>query len=134
AASPKQLAELQTWLRSPSLPSGLAQRARIITFAADGVANSEIAELLGCSRQTVITWRQRFTRSGIAGLTDRPRAGPPPTIHVHKELESDALPPPPPPPSMCTRNWRSSPSPSPARRRPRARPIGRPGRWPASWA
>ena len=91
AASPKQLAELQTWLRSPSLPSGLAQRARIITLAADGVANSEIAELLGCSRQTVITWRQRFTRSGIAGLTDRPRAGRPPTIDVHKELEIVAV-------------------------------------------
>ncbi|MFL6295657.1 MAG: IS630 family transposase, partial [Actinomycetes bacterium] len=71
--------------------SGLAQRARIITLAADGVANSEIAELLGCSRQTVITWRQRFTRSGIAGLTDRPRAGRPPTIDVHKELEIVAV-------------------------------------------
>src|SRR5215218_8627004 len=91
AASPKQLAELQTWLRSPSLPSGLAQRARIITLAADGMANSEIAELLGCSRQTVITWRQRFTRSGIAGLTGRPRAGRPPTIDVHKELEIVAV-------------------------------------------
>jgi DNA-binding CsgD family transcriptional regulator len=91
AASPKQLAELHAWLRSPSLPSGLAQRARIVTLAADGVANSEIAELLGCSRQTVITWRQRFTQSGIAGLSDRPRPGRPATIDVHKELEIVAV-------------------------------------------
>src|SRR5215213_5467662 len=105
AASPKQLAELQTWLRSPSLPSGLAQRARIITLAADGVANSEIAELLGCSRQTVITWRQRFTRSGIAGLTDRPRPGRPPTIDVHKELEIVAVTLAGPPPTSGETHW-----------------------------
>ena len=115
AVSPKQLAELHTWLRSPSLPSGLAQRARIITLAADGVANTEIAELLGCSRQTVVTWRQRFTRSGIAGLL----TGPGPAAQ---------------PPSMCTRSWRSSPSRSLVRRRPRARRTGPPERWPASWA
>src|SRR5436309_3297433 len=54
AVSPRQLAELHTWLRSPSLPSGLAQRARIITLAADGMANSQIAEFVGCSRQTVV--------------------------------------------------------------------------------
>ena len=105
AASPKQLAELHTWLRSPSLPSGLAQRARIITLAADGVANSEIAELLGCSRQTVITWRQRFARSGIAGLTDRPRPGRPPTIDVHKELEIVAVTLAGPPPTSGETHW-----------------------------
>ena len=104
-ASPKQLAELHTWLRSPSLPSGLAQRARIITLAADGVANSEIAELLGCSRQTVITWRQRFTQSGIAGLTDRPRPGRPPTIDVHKELEIVAVTLAGPPPTSGETHW-----------------------------
>ena len=105
AASPKQLAELHSWLRSPSLPSGLAQRARIITLAADGVANSEIAERLGCSRQTVITWRQRFTRSGIAGLTDRPRPGRPPTIDVHKELEIVAVTLAGPPPTSGETHW-----------------------------
>jgi transposase len=105
AASPKQLAELHTWLRSPSLSSGLAQRARIITLAADGVANSEIAELLGCSRQTVITWRQRFTQAGIAGLTDRPRPGRPPTIDVHKELEIVAVTLAGPPPTSGETHW-----------------------------
>jgi transposase len=85
--SAEQLAELRTWLRSSSIPAGLAQRARIITLAADGVANAEIAELAGCSRQTVITWRQRFAQHGPDGLGDRPRSGRPRAIDVHKELE-----------------------------------------------
>lgn len=49
--SAEQLAELRTWLRSSSIPAGLAQRARIVTLAAEGTANTEIAELAGCSRR-----------------------------------------------------------------------------------
>jgi len=37
----------------------LAQRARIVLLAADGVSHTEIADRLGVSRQTVITWRGR---------------------------------------------------------------------------
>jgi Winged helix-turn helix len=107
------LAELASWLRSPSTPAGLAQRARIITLAADGVANTDIAELAGCSRQTVVTWRQRFTQHGIAGLHNRPRPGRPRTIDVHS-------------------SWRSSPPPWPARHRSPARRTGPPGHSPTS--
>jgi transposase len=85
--APTDLAELASWLRSPSTLARLAQRARIITLAAEGVANTDIAELAGCSRQTVVTWRQRFTQHGIAGLHNRPRPGRPRTIDMHKELE-----------------------------------------------
>src|SRR5207249_11903960 len=87
AVTSKQLAELEAWLRSPSTPSGLAQRARIITLAAHGMANTEIAELAGCARQTVIHWRQRFAHAGIQGLIDRKRPGRPPAIDLHKRLE-----------------------------------------------
>jgi transposase len=51
----------------------LVQRARILLLAAEGVANSEIAERLGVSRPTVIAWRKRYVREGLAGgLADRP--------------------------------------------------------------
>jgi transposase len=55
----------------------LAQRARIVLLAADGVSNTEIASRVGVSRPTVIDWRARYQRSGMAGLDDEPRSGRP---------------------------------------------------------
>ena len=46
---------LESWTRSTSIRAGLAQRARIVLLAADGVSNTEIAERVGVSRQTVIS-------------------------------------------------------------------------------
>ncbi|TDD79051.1 IS630 family transposase [Actinomadura rubrisoli] len=69
--------ELRSWVRSPSLPSGLVTRARIVLLAAEGVPNAEIARRLQVSRQTVVTWRNRFRSAGLAGLEDRPRSGRP---------------------------------------------------------
>ena len=57
--------------------AGLAQRARIVLLAADGVSNTEIAARVGVSRPTVIDWRGRYARSGMAGLADAPRTGRP---------------------------------------------------------
>ena len=87
AVSDQELAELEAWLRSPTLPAGLAQRARIVHLAAQGHANIVIAERLGVSRPTVICWRRRFAERGIAGLGDRPRSGRPRTIGLDKRLE-----------------------------------------------
>jgi hypothetical protein len=39
---PNDRAELEGWLRSPSLRAGLAQRTRIVLLAADGVGTNEI--------------------------------------------------------------------------------------------
>ena len=103
--APTDLAELASWLRSPSTLARLAQRARIITLAAEGVANTDIAELAGCSRQTVVTWRQRFTQHGIAGLHNRPRPGRPRTIDMHKELEVVAATLAGPPPESGETHW-----------------------------
>jgi hypothetical protein len=45
-------AVLTRWTRSSSVPAGLAQRARIVLLAADGVGTSEIVERVGVpSRQ-----------------------------------------------------------------------------------
>jgi len=48
---------LQALTRSTSVRAGLAQRARIVLLAADGVSNTDIAELVGVSRPTVINSR-----------------------------------------------------------------------------
>ena len=61
--------------RLPSVPSGLAKRARIVLLAADGVPNAQIARAVGVSRPTVIGWRDRYRQGGIKGLEDEPRPG-----------------------------------------------------------
>src|SRR5215468_8865472 len=61
--------------RLPSVPSGLAKRARIVMLAADGMPNAQIARTVGVSRPTVIGWRDRYAAGGIAALEDEPRSG-----------------------------------------------------------
>jgi energy-coupling factor transporter ATP-binding protein EcfA2 len=56
--------------RCRQAPAALVQRAKILLLAAEGVSNTEIGERLGISRPTVIAWRRRFAREGLAGLTD----------------------------------------------------------------
>src|SRR3954469_2400807 len=68
---------LGSWTRSSSVRAGLAQRARIVLLAADGVSNTEIAERVGVARQTVISWRERYATAGIDGLVDEHRSGRP---------------------------------------------------------
>ncbi len=38
---------LASWTRASTVRAGLAQRARIVLLAADGVSNTEIAERVG---------------------------------------------------------------------------------------
>src|SRR5215207_2787214 len=71
---------LESWIRSSSIRAGLAQRARIVLLAADGVSNTEIAERVGVSRPTVISWRDRYASSGLLGLADEQRSGRPRTV------------------------------------------------------
>jgi transposase len=70
-------AELSRWLRAPSMPAGLAQRARIVLLAADGAGTNEIAARTGVSKPTVIAWKKRYAAEGIGGLEDRPKPGRP---------------------------------------------------------
>src|SRR5512135_1894881 len=69
-----RLAELA---RLPSVPSGLAKRARMVLLAADGMPNAQIARAVGVSRPTVIGWRDRYLQGGIRALEDEPRPGRP---------------------------------------------------------
>jgi transposase len=87
-------ARLAAVTRSSAVRAGLAQRARIVLLAADGVSNTEIAERVGVSRPTVIEWRARYERSGIAGLADEPRPGRPRVVD-HEAIITATLTPPP---------------------------------------
>jgi transposase len=82
--------KLTSLVRALSVRAGLAQRARIVLLAGDGVSNTEIARLVGSSRPTVILWRGRYARSGIAGLNDQPRSGRPRTLDHRKIGENRA--------------------------------------------
>ena len=73
-------AQLEAWRRRRRSAQALAQRSRIVLLAADGLANTEIAERLGISRNTVATWRARFAEHRLDGLLDEPRPGRPRTI------------------------------------------------------
>ncbi len=76
--------QLQTMTRSRSLSQALAQRAKIILLAADGLNNSTIAVQLGLSRPTVGKWRRRFLSQGLVGLYEEARPGAPRTINDEK--------------------------------------------------
>jgi transposase len=72
----------------------LAQRARIVLLAAEGVSNTEIAARVGVSRPTVIGWRSRYERSGMAGLDDEPRSGRPRSVNHEAIITATLMPPP----------------------------------------
>ena len=86
--------ELQRLTRSSSVSAGLAQRARIVLLAGEGVANTAIAERVGISRPTVIAWRGRFLGKGLAGLEDEPRSGRPRHVDRAKVIAATLRPPP----------------------------------------
>jgi transposase len=71
---------LESLTRSSSVRAGLAQRARIVLLAAEGLSNAEIARRTGTSRPTVVDWRARYDAGGIRALEDAPRSGRPPRI------------------------------------------------------
>jgi transposase-like protein len=66
---------LTAMTRSLTLRAGPAQRARIVLLAADGLANTAIADKVGVSRPTVLAWRRRYEERGLEGLDDRTRPG-----------------------------------------------------------
>jgi hypothetical protein len=63
---PRDREMLESWLRAPSLRAGLAQRARIVLLAADGVPVKDIVERVGVSKPTVIG-KKRYAAEGVGG-------------------------------------------------------------------
>ena len=88
---------LEGLVRSSSIRAGLAQRARIVLLASQGLPNAEIARRTGTSRPTVVDWRARYDAGGIGALHDQRRSGRPPEIDeidvVVATLADDGQPP-----------------------------------------
>jgi len=67
---------LQGLVRGRNTAQKVALRARIILGAAEGLANNRLAKQLGVTRPTILLWRQRYAKAGVAGLLrDAPRPG-----------------------------------------------------------
>lgn len=92
--SDEDRAELVRWTRASSLRAGLAQRARIVLLAADGVGTNEIVHRVGVSKPTVIGWKKRYVAEGVAGLTDRPKPGRPAQVDEMAVVLATLEPPP----------------------------------------
>jgi transposase len=105
---PEDLATLRGWSAATQAPAVQVQRARILLLAAEGVANSEIAERLGVCRPTVIAWRKRYSQEGLSGwLADRHRRGRPQTVRRTRRTEILAATLTPPPERLGVTHWSS---------------------------
>src|SRR4051794_39495637 len=69
--------ELERRAREVTAPWRDVQRARMILYAAEGMADIEIAARLDCHPDSVSSRRRRFCQDRLNGLQDRPRSGRP---------------------------------------------------------
>lgn len=84
-------AELERLQRSPSVPAGLARRARVVLLMAGSVSGAEIARMSGYSVVQISRLRRRFSEERLAGLEDRPRSGRPQQINARKRAQVVAM-------------------------------------------
>ena len=84
----EERAELVKLVRSKLTSVRLAQRARIVLLAADGMQNQAIAEQLAVGRVQVSRWRARYAQSRLSGVDrDLPRGAPPAKVDVARLVE-----------------------------------------------
>jgi transposase len=72
--------QLVEWTRRHKTSQALALRSRIILACAQTATNTEVAQRLHVTMQTVGKWRRRFLQRRLDGLVDEPRPGTPRTI------------------------------------------------------
>jgi CRP-like cAMP-binding protein len=71
--TPAERQTLMEWQRATAIPAGLARRGRIILLLADGMTITDIAAMVGMSRQHTYKWVRRFLQQGLEGLQSKPR-------------------------------------------------------------
>ncbi|MGH6610849.1 MAG: IS630 family transposase, partial [Burkholderiaceae bacterium] len=75
-------------IRSKRTSVRLAQRARIVLLAADGMQNKDIAVRVGVGRVQVSRWRERYAQWRLSGIErDLPRGAPPAKVDVARLVE-----------------------------------------------
>ena len=90
--SEAQRKQLETWATGRRVPVRLAERAKMILFAAQGQTDKEIGAQLGIWRGTVARWRGRFIADGVTGIErDETRPGRKPKISARKVKSIVAL-------------------------------------------
>jgi putative transposase len=80
-------AQLQSMVRSRSIPAALQARAQMVLASAGGEPNSRIAARLGYTNASVGKWRRRFIERRISGLYDELRPGKPRSIDDERVAE-----------------------------------------------
>ena len=75
--TPAERTELEAQARRYTSPYRDVLRAKIVLYAARGLANDEIAARLDTPRQVVSKWRKRFFDDRLRGLEELPRGGRP---------------------------------------------------------
>lgn len=86
--SDQERKQLSALARSKLSSVRIAQRARIVLLAAQGMQNQDIAQQVGVGRVQVARWRQRFIEKRLAGIErDLPRGAPPKKIDVAQLVE-----------------------------------------------
>ena len=82
---------LELMVRSGTSQQRLAQRARIVLAAFEGLALQEISQRTGMSVNACLKWRKRFRDAGMDGLYDKQGRGRPAVITQEQRLEVMAL-------------------------------------------
>jgi len=84
----EQRSVLEKLIRSRTAPHRDVLRARALLMAADGFANTRIANVVDVSPTTVAAWRTRFAGDGLVNFSAvRPGRGPKPSIPTEKVEE-----------------------------------------------
>src|SRR5215203_1719562 len=89
--------ELEQRMRSRTIRSEDARRARVILLLADGASYSSIEQALPCYRDYINRWRRRFLAKRLNGLQSRHHSQPPSVLTAEMEariLERTRLKPP----------------------------------------
>jgi putative transposase len=79
--------QLESMVRSRSLPAALTQRAKIVLACAAGATGAAVARRLETTNATVGKWRRRFIERRMSGLYDELRPGKPRTIDDERVAE-----------------------------------------------
>src|SRR5262249_56124817 len=86
-------AKLEPRARDRGAEARVAERARIVLLAADGLTGPQIAERAGCTEPTVVKWRRQDAAGGLGGAGGAPPPGGPPAGPA-AEVSRPVFPPP----------------------------------------